>query len=387
MLQKHAFIINCARGGVIVEDDLLTALERGRAGGRRRSTSCAIEPPPPDGTRRALAQASQSARRRRISAARRVEALARIANELARGRHERAARRAGMRRRSTRRSPRRPEAETRAAVRRLAYRMGSFYPQFASDGARGFVRAALQGDLADDPTTRSYARFSRAAASHDRPARLDRQRAAIARRTRRERRNTARARPRPFAARAARDRRMHVGRRHVGPRQPAHRRDRRLRDRRDAERCDLDHAARRRAGHDRQSRHGARRSAGQHLDDAGLAHAMRRRRDDGARRRSPRGSTRRSPRCARCPASASFARSICSRELYIARHGETTWNLAGRYQGRLRVGALGTGVRQGFALAADVFARLERGEAMPERIGPSPMLRCARDGGFTVDEP
>ncbi|MGH7709278.1 MAG: histidine phosphatase family protein, partial [Vulcanimicrobiaceae bacterium] len=33
--------------------------------------------------------------------------------------------------------------------------------------------------------------------------------------------------------------------------------------------------------------------------------------------------------------------------IYLARHGETTWNLAGRYQGRLESALSALGVRQG----------------------------------------
>lgn len=70
--------------------------------------------------------------------------------------------------------------------------------------------------------------------------------------------------------------------------------------------------------------------------------------------------------------------------IYLARHGETTWNLAGRYQGRLESALSGLGVRQGFALAEYFFARLQRGEALPERIISSPLLRCAATARFTA---
>jgi len=49
MLQKHAFIINCARGGVVVEEDLLTALDEGSLAAAAIDV-VAIEPPPPNGT-------------------------------------------------------------------------------------------------------------------------------------------------------------------------------------------------------------------------------------------------------------------------------------------------------------------------------------------------
>jgi broad specificity phosphatase PhoE len=70
--------------------------------------------------------------------------------------------------------------------------------------------------------------------------------------------------------------------------------------------------------------------------------------------------------------------------IYLARHGETTWNLAGRYQGRLESALSGLGVRQGFALSDYFFARLERGEPVPERIVSSPLLRCTATARFTA---
>jgi broad specificity phosphatase PhoE len=65
-------------------------------------------------------------------------------------------------------------------------------------------------------------------------------------------------------------------------------------------------------------------------------------------------------------------------KLYIARHAETTWNLAGRYQGRRESALSARGIQQGFALA-DTFA------ALPEpvtRIVSSPMQRTRATAGF-----
>ena len=64
--------------------------------------------------------------------------------------------------------------------------------------------------------------------------------------------------------------------------------------------------------------------------------------------------------------------------VYVARHGETTWNMAGRYQGRRESGLSALGVRQGFALAG-AFAR------MSPRIGrivSSPLLRTSATAKF-----
>jgi broad specificity phosphatase PhoE len=71
--------------------------------------------------------------------------------------------------------------------------------------------------------------------------------------------------------------------------------------------------------------------------------------------------------------------------LWIARHGETTWNLAGRYQGRLESGLSALGVRQGFALARDFFERMERGDATPARVIASPLVRCLATARFTAE--
>jgi broad specificity phosphatase PhoE len=56
--------------------------------------------------------------------------------------------------------------------------------------------------------------------------------------------------------------------------------------------------------------------------------------------------------------------------VYVARHGETTWNLAGRYQGRLESDLTSLGMRQAVALAGAMA------EARVGRIVSSPLLRC-----------
>ena len=67
--------------------------------------------------------------------------------------------------------------------------------------------------------------------------------------------------------------------------------------------------------------------------------------------------------------------------VYVARHGETTWNLAGRYQGRRESGLTGLGVRQGVALA-EAFTRIE---PRIGRIIASPLLRCSATAKFVAD--
>lgn len=62
--------------------------------------------------------------------------------------------------------------------------------------------------------------------------------------------------------------------------------------------------------------------------------------------------------------------------VWIARHAETTWNLAGRYQGRMESALSGLGMRQAFALADRFSYALARGDSVPARIVSSPLLRC-----------
>lgn len=56
--------------------------------------------------------------------------------------------------------------------------------------------------------------------------------------------------------------------------------------------------------------------------------------------------------------------------IYIARHGETTWNAVGRYQGRLETPLSPLGQAQAQALAAALH------EKNVERIVSSPLSRC-----------
>jgi broad specificity phosphatase PhoE len=56
--------------------------------------------------------------------------------------------------------------------------------------------------------------------------------------------------------------------------------------------------------------------------------------------------------------------------VYVARHGETTWNVAGRYQGRLESELSPLGERQAHALAAAME------DAGVRRVVSSPLRRC-----------
>jgi len=66
--------------------------------------------------------------------------------------------------------------------------------------------------------------------------------------------------------------------------------------------------------------------------------------------------------------------------VYVARHGETTWNMAGRYQGRRESGLSALGVRQGMALA-NAF---DTPEMQVGRIVSSPLLRCQATAQFAA---
>jgi broad specificity phosphatase PhoE len=68
-------------------------------------------------------------------------------------------------------------------------------------------------------------------------------------------------------------------------------------------------------------------------------------------------------------------------KLYIARHAETTWNLAGRYQGRRESALSARGIQQGFALA-EAFAGVT---PPPARIIASPMQRTRATATFVAE--
>ena len=67
--------------------------------------------------------------------------------------------------------------------------------------------------------------------------------------------------------------------------------------------------------------------------------------------------------------------------VYLARHAETTWNLAGRYQGRRESALSARGIRQGAALA-QAFAE---GSPRVERIIASPLMRTRATALFVSE--
>ncbi len=197
LMQKHAFIINCARGGVIVEEALLTALNEGAIAGAAIDV-VAVEPPPPDGIGAKLHQHPKLIATPHLGGST-TEALARIANELAEdvarvllGAPGMGAVNAPV--------PDGPEADRVLPFLDVAYRMGRFFPQFASGDARGSYAIQLQGDLTAIPPEAFVRAFlSGLLANDDRPARLDRQCRKHRRRTRRAHRSASRPSPTPYA--------------------------------------------------------------------------------------------------------------------------------------------------------------------------------------------
>jgi D-3-phosphoglycerate dehydrogenase len=149
LMKKHAYIINCARGGVIVEDDLLTALDEGALKGAAIDV-VAKEPPPQDGSGMKLHKHPKVIATPHLGGST-TEALARIANELAEdvtrvllGAPGMGAVNAPV--------PDGPEAERVLPFLDVAYRMGRFFPQFAGGGdARGSYAMQLQGELGAVP--------------------------------------------------------------------------------------------------------------------------------------------------------------------------------------------------------------------------------------------
>ena len=65
--------------------------------------------------------------------------------------------------------------------------------------------------------------------------------------------------------------------------------------------------------------------------------------------------------------------------VYLARHGETTWNLEGRYQGRRESALTALGMRQALALAGAMT------DLQVERVITSPLIRCTATGRPTAE--
>ena len=156
LLRAHAYLINCARGGVIVEDDLLRALDAGVLAGAALDV-VAEEPPPRDSVGAALHRHPKVVPTPHLGGST-CEALARIATELAQdvarvllGAPANAAVNAPV--------PDGPEADRVMPFLEVAYRLGRFYPQYARPARLPAFALVLGGALADvppEPLTRAF---------------------------------------------------------------------------------------------------------------------------------------------------------------------------------------------------------------------------------------
>jgi len=147
-MQPHAMIVNCARGGVIVERDLLDALDA-------NVLACAAidvvaeEPPPAGGTGSLLHKHPRVYATPHLGGST-FEALERIATELA---HDVARVLLGSPANGAVNAPvpDGPEAERVRPFLDVAYRMGRFFPQFTREERLPNFALMLQGDLAEVP--------------------------------------------------------------------------------------------------------------------------------------------------------------------------------------------------------------------------------------------
>ena len=148
LLRPHAFLINCARGGVVAEQDLLDALDAGQLAGAAIDV-VAKEPPPPGGTGALLHRHPKVVPTPHLGGST-FEALERIATELAAdvarvllGAPASTAVNAPV--------PTGPEAERVVPFLEVAYRLGRFYPQYARPQRIPPFALVLGGALADVP--------------------------------------------------------------------------------------------------------------------------------------------------------------------------------------------------------------------------------------------
>ncbi len=148
LLRPHAYLINCARGGVIVERDLLAALDAGTLAGAAIDV-VAEEPPPPDGSGAALHRHPKVVATPHLGGSTR-EALARIASELAEdvvrallGAPASGAVNAPV--------PAGAGAERLLPFLDVAHRLGRFYPQYARPERLPPLALVLGGGLAELP--------------------------------------------------------------------------------------------------------------------------------------------------------------------------------------------------------------------------------------------
>jgi D-3-phosphoglycerate dehydrogenase len=156
LMQPHANIINCARGGVIVESDLLAELDAGTIAGAAIDV-VAQEPPPADGTGAALHKHPRVFATPHLGGSTH-EALERIATELA---HDVARVLLGAPASGVVNAPipDGPDAERVMPFVEVAYRIGRFFPQFSRAERLPSFTLALQGEIAEvapDPLVRAF---------------------------------------------------------------------------------------------------------------------------------------------------------------------------------------------------------------------------------------
>ena len=87
------------------------------------------------------------------------------------------------------------------------------------------------------------------------------------------------------------------------------------------------------------------------------------------------------PRAQRGGGRAAWGGAPSQMIVLVARHGETTWNVEGRYQGRRQSTLSELGARQGLALAGAI----ERERPRIERIVSSPLVRCVATAEFVAE--
>jgi D-3-phosphoglycerate dehydrogenase len=146
LLRPHAYIINCARGGVIVEQDLLDALDAGVLAGAAIDV-VAEEPPPPNGTGAQLHKHPKVVPTPHLGGST-YEALERIATELATdvARVLRGAPATGA---VNAPAPSGPDAERVLPFLDVADHLGRFYPQYARPDRLPTLSLVLGGALSE----------------------------------------------------------------------------------------------------------------------------------------------------------------------------------------------------------------------------------------------
>jgi len=156
LMQPHALLINCARGGVIDEAALLTALDAKQLAAAAIDV-VAIEPPPTDGSGAALHRHPHVIATPHLGGST-VEALERIAIELA---HDVASVLLGGPASAAVNAPIAdgPEADLLRPFVDLAYRIGKIYPQLARPSALPPFTLVMEGRIAPldaEPVTTAF---------------------------------------------------------------------------------------------------------------------------------------------------------------------------------------------------------------------------------------